>query len=96
MSITNKKFLLTRQPLFSGVYRSEKEFDVYVDILNVSDLLNHEVTNNELIIGANMSLTEAMNLFNKISEENNRFKYLSKLAQHIDLVANVPVRNVRK
>ncbi|XP_018565775.1 indole-3-acetaldehyde oxidase-like [Anoplophora glabripennis] len=75
-----------------GVYRTEKEFDVYVDILDVQDLLNHEI-NNKLIIGANISLTNAMNLFDKLSKENSKFRYLSKLSHHIDLIANVPVRN---
>lgn len=64
--------------------------------MNVSELLNHEITNNELIIGANISLTEAMNIFNKLSEEKKKFKYLRKLAHHIDLIANVPVRNVSR
>ena len=41
-----------------------------------------------------MSLTEAMDIFNRISKENVRYKYTKALADHIDLIANVPVRNV--
>jgi hypothetical protein len=51
-------------------------------------------TQPKLILGANMSLTEAMALFYSISEDNPRYKYTRVLADHIDLIANVPVRNV--
>lgn len=51
-------------------------------------------TQPNLILGANMSLTEAMALFYSLSEDNPRYKYTRVLADHIDLIANVPVRNV--
>ncbi|KAF2906096.1 hypothetical protein ILUMI_00078 [Ignelater luminosus] len=40
-----------------------------------------------------MSLTDAMALFYQLSKENSKFSYLEKLGDHIDLIANVPVRN---
>lgn len=43
-----------------------------------------------------MSLTETMNLFYELAGKNPKFSYLKKLADHIDVIANVPVRNVRK
>ncbi|KAJ8952858.1 hypothetical protein NQ314_007464 [Rhamnusium bicolor] len=35
-----------------------------------------------------------MDIFTSISQENTNFSYLSSIAKHIDLVANVPVRNI--
>lgn len=71
-----------------------KPVDIYIDITNVKELLVHSVNNDSLILGANMSLTETMNLFYKLGAENPKFSYLTKLADHIDVIANVPVRNV--
>lgn len=47
-----------------------------------------------LIIGAGMPLSEMMELFLKISSENEDFSYLKVLYDHMDLVAHIPVRNV--
>lgn len=44
-----------------------------------------------------MSLTQTMHIMNKIATENpEKFNYLKQLTNHIDLIANVPVRNVIK
>jgi xanthine dehydrogenase/oxidase len=51
-------------------------------------------TQPNLTLGGNVSLTEAMALFYSLSEDNPRYKYMRVLADHIDLIANVPVRNV--
>lgn len=47
-----------------------------------------------LILGAGMPLTEMMELFLKISAENEDFSYLKQFYDHMDLVAHIPVRNV--
>lgn len=47
-----------------------------------------------LILGAGMPLTEMMELFLKISSENEDFSYLKQFYDHVDLVAHIPVRNV--
>lgn len=77
----------------TGVYKRMKEPDVYIDITSVKDLLDHSVSGDGLTIGADMSLTTAMNLFYKLSKDQKQFAYLKKLGDHIDLIANVPVRN---
>lgn len=71
-----------------------QQFNLYIDITSVRELMDYKLTDDKLILGANMSLTATMELFYKLSAENPKFKYLSKLADHIDLIANVPVRNV--
>ena len=66
---------------------------MYIDVGDVAELKSL-TTEPNLVLGGNMSLTEAMDTFNRISKENVRYKYTKALADHIDLIANVPVRNV--
>ncbi len=71
--------------------------DLYIDINSVAALQGYRIDSStgNLILGANMSLSQAIIVFNKLAKENsNKFAYLKGLADHIDLVANVPVRNV--
>jgi len=79
--------------LVTGVYRVTEEIKVYIDVGNVAELKSL-TTKPNLVLGGNMSLTEAMDTFNRISKEHARYKYTKALADHIDLIANVPVRNV--
>jgi len=69
-----------------------EETKVYIDVGDVAELKSL-TTEPNLVLGGNMSLTEAMDTFNRISKENARYKYTKVLADHIDLIANVPVRN---
>ncbi|KAJ8967057.1 hypothetical protein NQ317_000049 [Molorchus minor] len=79
-----------------GVYRQTATPNMYIDITSVAELTGYSLKNNTLILGANISLTEAMGVFNNISKENNNsnFAYLAKMRDHINLVANVPIRNI--
>lgn len=60
---------------------------------DVPDLRRIEKTDQSLTLGGNVSLTVAMETFEKYASENG-FKYLQHLAHHIDLIASVPVRNI--
>ncbi|XP_076300418.1 xanthine dehydrogenase [Lasioglossum baleicum] len=75
-----------------GVYRLKRP-DMYIDINDIPDLRRITKENDSLIIGGNVSLTVAMETFNKYSKES-KFEYLQHLAKHIDLIASVPVRNI--
>lgn len=44
-------------------------------------------------IGANVTLTELMRILSNAARENSHFAYCTELVKHIDLIANVPVRN---
>lgn len=48
--------------------------------------------NDALIIGANVTLTELMAILEEASHTVG-YEYCSELVKHLDLVANVPVRN---
>ncbi|EFA13013.1 xanthine dehydrogenase/oxidase [Tribolium castaneum] len=67
---------------------------VYIDVNSVPELKVQEVKDTTFVLGAGTSLTTAMELFNQVGDKNSQFSYLKQLANHIDLVANVPVRNV--
>ncbi|XP_017888813.1 xanthine dehydrogenase/oxidase-like isoform X2 [Ceratina calcarata] len=76
-----------------GVYRLEYTPDISIDVNDVPDLRRIDKQNDTLTLGANCSLTVAMNTFEKYSNDKN-FEYLQYLAKHIDLIASVPVRNI--
>ncbi|XP_011694373.1 PREDICTED: xanthine dehydrogenase/oxidase-like isoform X2 [Wasmannia auropunctata] len=75
-----------------GVYRTGKH-DLRIDINDIPDLRRIEKTNESLTLGGGVSLTTAMETFEKYSSEAG-FKHLHHLAHHIDLIASVPVRNI--
>lgn len=72
------------------------EPEVYIDLNGIPELHAMEITSDGLKIGANVNLTEAMEFFYKMAQEKpNQFAYCNTLADHIDLIASIPVRNVR-
>lgn len=64
-----------------------------MDISSVSELTGYDFSNNQLVLGANITLTKAMSIFDSLSTKNG-FQYLEQMRYHIDLVAHIPVRNV--
>ncbi|XP_067011294.2 xanthine dehydrogenase/oxidase [Anabrus simplex] len=89
---TDNSYMLVGGNTGHGVYR-RVEPNVFVDIAGVEELKTYSTTPN-LVLGAQMSLTEVMELFYSLSAERPEYKYTKVLADHIDLIANVPVRNV--
>ena len=80
----------------SGVYRI-RNIDMYIDVNGVKELHDYTVDDKKLTIGANVSLSVLMDILTEVADEKPRqFSYLHRIAAHIDLVANVPVRNVSK
>lgn len=54
----------------------------------------HTIAQDFITFGGNVTLTEMIDILQKGSK-NDGFEYCKLVADHIDLVANVPVRNVR-
>ncbi|XP_063225147.1 uncharacterized protein LOC134532557 [Bacillus rossius redtenbacheri] len=75
-----------------GVYRAIRNADVYIDITGVAELRAISTTSG-LSLGSGVTLTEAMDTFNSVSSTTG-YAYAKTLADHIDLIANVPVRNI--
>lgn len=65
---------------------------MFIDITRVEALRSHSIGAN-VILGGNVSLTETMDVLKKASMRSG-FHYLKYFVDHIDLIANVPVRNV--
>ncbi|KAI8427486.1 hypothetical protein MSG28_002019 [Choristoneura fumiferana] len=66
---------------------------VLIDIAPVLELKTHFIDQN-LVLGAATTLTDTIDLFYKLSKTNEEFRYLAKLAEHLELVAHIPVRNI--
>lgn len=96
VSIKSVSYSSLIQFFFSGVFWPIDSYsaEVYVDITGVVELTTYKQFDDCLSLGANMNLTDTMNLFRKVAKLNSKFAYLDKMATHIDLVAHVPVRNV--
>ncbi|KAK4872289.1 hypothetical protein RN001_016413 [Aquatica leii] len=77
-----------------GVYHTSKVVKLYIDITSAKELLEHTLDESHLTLGANITLTNTIKLFKKISKKHLNFSYLKKLADHIDLIASTPVRNI--
>ncbi|KAK9891892.1 hypothetical protein WA026_017378 [Henosepilachna vigintioctopunctata] len=92
-TIRNETYMLVAGNTAKGVYEFPPS-EMYIDIIEVDELMSYGITNNTLTIGANMSLTKTMELFYQIARTNSKFAYLKTMADHLDLVANIPVRNV--
>ena len=68
---------------------------VFIDIMDVPELRDHQVYREHISLGANVTLAEMIVLFSGLADQNPlMFGYLRDLAEHIGLVANTPVRNV--
>lgn len=89
--IENKSYMLIAGNTAHGVYRRDPEINVFIDITGVEELRSHSISNT-ITLGGNVSLTETMDIFQKASVKPG-FEYLKELLKHIDLIANVPVRN---
>lgn len=76
----------------SGVYRRNDNIEAFIDINGIEELRGHAI-GKELVIGGNVNLTETMDILREASKLAG-FEYCSHLVDHIDLIANVPVRNV--
>lgn len=91
--IGNKPYMLVAGNTAHGVYRRSPDLKVFIDVFGVEELRGHKLNSDSLELGGNMTLTEAMDIFTKTANANKNFEYLHEVVKHIDIIANVPVRN---
>lgn len=77
------------------MYRRSHTIKYFIDINTVVDLHRVTARRSQLHIGGNVSLTELLNTLAKASKEKTGYEYLKYVVKHIDLIATLPVRNVR-
>lgn len=63
-----------------------------IDVTHVPELRRNDMDQN-LRVGAALTMTELMDIF-KATADKDGFSYLTKLYDHVDLVAHIPLRNV--
>uniref|UniRef100_A0A336MA50 CSON013979 protein n=1 Tax=Culicoides sonorensis TaxID=179676 RepID=A0A336MA50_CULSO len=91
--IPNRKYMLVHGNTAHGVYRRDPDIQVFIDVSNVDELHSYSMNKDSLILGANVSLTETMNILTDAATKFPDFEYCKEIVKHIDLVAHVPVRN---
>ncbi|CAG9811454.1 unnamed protein product [Chironomus riparius] len=87
-------YMLVAGNIGHEVCKAYKNIKSYIDISAVKALKSFKLTHESLEIGANSTITEAMEIFKQVSQENSNFSYLSKVYDHFDLIANIAIRNV--
>ncbi|XP_075976602.1 uncharacterized protein LOC142976904 isoform X2 [Anticarsia gemmatalis] len=88
-----KSYRLVAGNTGKGVYPIKSDARVLIDISSI-ETLKLTISDENLILGAGMSLTDVMNTFKQWSKSNSDFNYLDTLYDHLDLVAHIPVRNI--
>ncbi|XP_053684269.1 uncharacterized protein LOC128734228 [Sabethes cyaneus] len=91
--IRERQYMLVAGNTAHGVYRRENCIEVFIDISSVSELKSHSITNTALIIGSGVSLTELIEILNEAATQQSDFSYCADLSRHVELIANIPVRN---
>ncbi|KAH8311383.1 hypothetical protein KR044_005999, partial [Drosophila immigrans] len=89
---TRDEYMLVGGNTAHGVYRRSLAMKHFIDVRGVEELHQHSIEGNQLKLGANLSLSQAMDVF-KDTWKQTGFEYLQQLWQHFDMIANVPVRN---
>ncbi|XP_065079702.1 uncharacterized protein LOC135702534 [Ochlerotatus camptorhynchus] len=90
--IGSRPYMLVAGNTAHGVYRRKENLEVFIDISSIEELKFHSLGSN-LTIGASVTLSELMAILQNASENKPEFHYCKELVKHIDLVANIPVRN---
>ncbi|KAJ0176320.1 hypothetical protein K1T71_008494 [Dendrolimus kikuchii] len=85
-------YMLVHGNTAKGAYPIEEYPRVLIDISNVAQLKVCLIDQN-LIIGAGLTLTEVLDAFQKTSA-HEYFGYLKQFYEHLSLVAHIPVRNI--
>lgn len=90
---SGEEYILVGGNTAHGVYRRSRNIHCFVDVNMVPELKQHSIDSQHLLLGANVSLTDAMQVFQQ-AKLRAGFEYCDQLWQHFNLIANVPVRNV--
>lgn len=90
--LVHRPYILLAGNTAHGVYRTDPQMKLAIDITGIRELRSHTI-GDKILLGGNVTLSEAMTILSKAVDQNDLFSYCCRLVRHIDLVANVPVRN---
>ncbi|ODM92327.1 Abscisic-aldehyde oxidase [Orchesella cincta] len=86
------KYRLVAGNTGTGVFKNDGPYQAYIDINNVSELKQSMVQTTGVTLGANLTISTAIELLQKASELDG-YSYTAGMVKHLKRVANVPVRN---
>ncbi|KAJ8720100.1 hypothetical protein PYW07_012143 [Mythimna separata] len=66
---------------------------ILMDISGVISLKKYRYDQN-LVLGANVSIEDCMKIFTEAAREKSDFAYLAEIVKHLELVAHIPVRKI--
>lgn len=89
----DKKYMLVHGNTAHGIYRRDPNIQVFIDVTNVDELHSYSISEHEVVLGGNVSLTETMNILSQAASSIPAFEYCNEVVKHLDLVASVAVRN---
>lgn len=90
----DKSYMLVAGNTAHGVYRRSKDIKIFIDVNSVDQLRSHSI-GKQLEIGGGVKLTEFMQILQKAAvTDAPNYAYCKEMHSHVDLIANVPVRNV--
>uniref|UniRef100_A0A182JVL2 Indole-3-acetaldehyde oxidase n=1 Tax=Anopheles christyi TaxID=43041 RepID=A0A182JVL2_9DIPT len=76
-----------------GVYRRSTELRVFIDVRNVEELRNYWI-GSSVIVGANVTLSELIEILREAARTDRRFAYCGEMARHVEEIAHPAVRHV--
>ncbi|KAK7027383.1 hypothetical protein SK128_013597 [Halocaridina rubra] len=76
-----------------GIYKNDGPFNKYISTCGVKELYSVRLES-PLYVGANVSLTRCISIFEHLSENIPGYKYLEVIKKHWVNVANASVRNI--
>lgn len=79
--------------LFAGVYGRNTDVQIFIDVNDVVELRSHLITDDNLVFGGGVTLTESIGILMKTARMDG-FGYLKNFAKHIERIGNVAIRNV--
>ncbi|EJY57867.1 AAEL017311-PA [Aedes aegypti] len=91
--IGNEPYIIVGGNTGHGVYRRKSDLSIFIDISSVEELHSHWI-GSELIVGANVPLTEFRNILLQAASNSSKFKYCEEVAKHVEMIAHTAVRNV--
>lgn len=92
--IGTRPYMLVAGNTAHGVYRRSDALEVFIDISSIEELKYHSQSGSgSLTIGANTTLTQLMQILTDAAKCGSNFSYCTELVKHVDLIANLPVRN---
>ncbi|KAJ8719485.1 hypothetical protein PYW08_011660 [Mythimna loreyi] len=66
---------------------------ILIDISEVTSLKKYSFDQN-LVLGANVSIQDCITIFTDAAKEKSDFAYLAEIVKHLELVAHIPVRKI--